>query len=185
MRALILLATILLCCQASFAVAPLATLPKFDRNPTLRNTDGVAVSTVDNPPKKKVFYQKGKGTMGLVAGITLGPVGFLSVHLFSHNLTMRKKAKQGLKIWAGVVILAGLICLVVISSKGKGGGSSSRNDFQFINFGGTSTGAPNRKKRVPSPSYIPPSQPIPVTSTSPAQVYAPLSINPHIAPVHQ
>jgi hypothetical protein len=80
----------------------------------------------EKPPK--VFYAKGKGTMGLIAGLTLGPVGWGGVCLVSHNRTQRAKAKQGCIIWTTVVVTTALIWLVVLAGKSgsSGHGSSSR-----------------------------------------------------------
>jgi hypothetical protein len=37
------------------------------------------------PLKEKQLFYKGKGTVGLVLGILLGPIGFIGVHFLSHN----------------------------------------------------------------------------------------------------
>ncbi len=106
-------------------------------------------STPVKPPK--VFYEKGKGTMGLIAGLTLGPFGYGGVCLLSHNRIQRKKAKQGCIIWTVVVLSAAIVCLAVAAG-GKGGSGSSKSskgpDLQGLNFGsGSSTSA----KRKPQP----------------------------------
>lgn len=66
------------------------------------------------------LYVKGKGTVGLVAGLTLGPVGILGTHLFSHNLAVRKKAVKGCEILGTVVLVAALSVLLIYSFKGSG-----------------------------------------------------------------
>ena len=78
-----------------------------------------AASAAFNPPKK--LYEKGKGTLGLILGLTTGPFGYLGVCLCSHNLTQRKKAKKGMEIFGAVVITTAFIWLIVLSAKGGGG----------------------------------------------------------------
>jgi hypothetical protein len=46
-------------------------------------------SATSKPPKE--LYSKGKGTIGLVSALVLGPVGWLVVRLLSRNKTQRKK----------------------------------------------------------------------------------------------
>lgn len=72
------------------------------------------------------LYFKGKGTVGLVAGLTLGPVGILGTHLFSHNLAVRKKAVKGCEILGTVVLVAALSVLLIYSLKGGHHGGGGR-----------------------------------------------------------
>jgi hypothetical protein len=73
-----------------------------------------------NPFKEKQLYDKGKGTIGLVAGLALGPIGYVGAHLFSHNRTVRQKAGMGFAIW---ICAIGLTVYVVaaVNSKQTGG----------------------------------------------------------------
>ena len=70
-------------------------------------------ASIDSHPKKPLHgqsvYYKGKGTLGLILGMTLGPIGYGAVHLFSHNQTMRDKAKSGMIGWIAVVCTAGIV----------------------------------------------------------------------------
>jgi hypothetical protein len=100
------------------------------------------------PPKE--LYSKGKGTMGMVAALVLGPVGWLGVRVLSRNKTQRKKAGQGLAIWGTVVVTAAFIWLIVLSSKG-GGGSPN------FNFGGG--GSSQKQKQKPQNENLPPVKP--------------------------
>lgn len=61
------------------------------------------------PLREKALYSKGKGTVGLILGITLGPIGYGAVHLFSHNQAQREKAKSGMIGWIAVVCTAGIV----------------------------------------------------------------------------
>ena len=73
-----------------------------------------------NPFKEKQLYNKGKGTIGLVAGLAFGPIGYVGAHLFSRNRTVREKAGKGFAVW---LIAIGLTVLVVaaVNSKQSGG----------------------------------------------------------------
>ena len=93
----------------------------------------------EKPPK--VFYAKGKGTMGLIAGLTLGPFGWGGVCLVSHNRTQRAKAKQGCIIWTTVVVTTALIWLVVLA--GKSGSSGSHHSSGSSGSKGHGSNAPN------------------------------------------
>ena len=64
---------------------------------------------IKNPIKERQFYDRGKGTMGLIYTLVLGPVGYIGVHLFSHNLAMRDKSSLGMGIWIGAALVGGLI----------------------------------------------------------------------------
>ena len=65
--------------------------------------------------KGKYFYYRGRGTMGLLLGLFLGPVGYLCVHLCSHNKTMIDKAGEGALIWTFTALLSGLVLAAVAS----------------------------------------------------------------------
>jgi len=84
--------------------------------PALRSDTTVAA----NIGGHSKLYFKGKGTAGLVAGLTLGPVGILGAHLFSHNLAVRKKAVKGCEILGTVVLVAAFSVLLIYSLKGGG-----------------------------------------------------------------
>jgi hypothetical protein len=71
------------------------------------------------------LYSKGKGTSGLIAGLTLGPVGILGAHLFSHNIAVRKKSVKGCEILGTAILVAAFSVLLIYSLKGghhHGGG---------------------------------------------------------------
>ena len=53
--------------------------------------------------------------MGLILGLVLGPVGYAGVHIFSHNRTTRDKAKNGMAIWLGVVLVTGFVWVSIES----------------------------------------------------------------------
>jgi hypothetical protein len=115
--------------------------------------------SVDSKPPKEL-YSKGKGTIGLVSALVLGPVGWLGIRILSRNKTQRKKAGTGLKIWTTVVVTAAFIWLMVLWARGSGGGSPNLN---FDGIGGSTS--PSSKKPVSEatpqpPTYIPqPSSP--------------------------
>jgi hypothetical protein len=118
-------------------------------------------SQESKPPKE--LYSKGKGTLGLVSALVLGPVGWLGVRLLSRNKTQRKKANKGLAIWGTVVITTAFIWLMVLACK-----SGEKPDFSNFNFGGGggSTSVSTGKKKPVSeatpqpPTYVPqPSSP--------------------------
>ena len=96
--------------------------------PALKLDTAVAGENVGSHSK---LYFKGKGTVGLIAGLTLGPFGILGAHLFSHNLAVRKKAVKGCEILGTVVLVAALSVLLIYSLKGSGhhggGGRVSRS----------------------------------------------------------
>ncbi|HMI02598.1 MAG TPA: hypothetical protein VK541_08965 [Pedobacter sp.] len=85
--------------------------------PALKLDTTVAANNVTSHSK---LYSKGKGTVGLIAGLTLGPVGILGTHLFSHNLAERKKAVKGCEILGTVVLVAAFSVLLIYSLKGSG-----------------------------------------------------------------
>ncbi len=101
-----------------------------------------------NQPAKKVFYSKGKGVFGLITGLTLGPVGYATVCIFSHNRITRKKALLGMEIWTGIVLSGLLILLIAKSGAFKGSGSkSSNNSAPNINVGDLGTGSHKHKRK--------------------------------------
>ncbi|HXB07153.1 MAG TPA: hypothetical protein VNW04_08560 [Puia sp.] len=84
------------------------------------------VSTADTsfaPATKhhKPLYEKGKGTIGFLCGLFLGPIGYFGVHAFSRNLKQRKRAKQGMITFGYVVATAALIWLMVVAAKAGNG----------------------------------------------------------------
>ncbi|HXB34980.1 MAG TPA: hypothetical protein VNV35_16230 [Puia sp.] len=83
-----------------------------------------ADSTAKSPVKKNV-YDKGKGTVGFISGLLLGPVGLGGVYLFSHNHAQRKAAKKGCTIFGIVVVTAAFCWLVFLGVKDLGGSASS------------------------------------------------------------
>ena len=85
--------------------------------PALKLDTTVAAQNVVGHSK---LYFKGNGTVGLIAGLTLGPVGILGTHLFSHNLAERKKAVKGCEILGTVVLVAAFSVLLIYSLKGSG-----------------------------------------------------------------
>jgi hypothetical protein len=101
--------------------------------------------SVDSKPPKEL-YSKGKGTIGLVSALVLGPVGWLGVRLLSRNKTQRKKANKGLAIWGTVVITTAFIWLMVLACK-----SGEKPDFSNFNFGGGGGSAPvSKEKKKPN-----------------------------------
>ncbi len=98
----------------------------------------------DNLPKKPL-YEKGKGTLGLIAGIVLGPIGYFGVRFSTHNLTVRKKAEQGLIIWATAVLVTACILFIAAGAAGKSKGGK----LPKMGGGGTSS-SDEKKKRKPT-----------------------------------
>jgi hypothetical protein len=72
------------------------------------------------PHKQRALYYKGKGTMGFLLTLALGPVGYISVHLFSNNTAMREKAKDGMLIWFGCACLSAIVAGAIISKQSAG-----------------------------------------------------------------
>jgi hypothetical protein len=104
-----------------------------------KGTTAIYPSFSRNPEKKD--HNKRKAIIGLVACISLGPVGYLGVRLFSHkNVLVLKYAKLGLMIWIALVVIAGLI-LLIAKSNGSG------NTWQGANFDVTS-GMNNKKRKT-------------------------------------
>jgi hypothetical protein len=73
------------------------------------NAIGKPHKAISKPFRERQLYEKGKGTMGLILALVLGPVGYAGVHIFSHNRTTRDKAKNGMEIWLGVVLITGFV----------------------------------------------------------------------------
>ena len=114
-------------------------------------------SEESKPPKE--LYSKGKGTIGLVSALVLGPVGWLGVRMLSRNRTQRKKAAKGLKIWTAVVVTTACIWLIVL-----GLGVGGKPDFSNVNlnFGGGGSAPVSKEKKKPvseatpqPPTYVP------------------------------
>jgi hypothetical protein len=116
-------------------------------------------------PGKKDHIKR-KAAIGLIACITLGPVGYLGVHLFSHkNPLVLKRAKLGLMILIGLAAIA-LIILLIAMSKDSGFGSGARsgrgsgsknNSWQGPNLdfpGGTNGKKHKAEELNPQPSAI-------------------------------
>ena len=142
MRITILSCVILLCVQTAFAAS---RLPQSTRG-----------SEESKPPK--ALYSKGKGTIGLVSALVLGPFGWLGVRALSRNKTQRKKANEGLKIWGEVLFTTALIWLIVLGAK-SGNGLN-------LDFSGGGSAPASKKKPAPEamsqpPTYSPqPSSPV-------------------------
>jgi hypothetical protein len=134
MRITILSCVILLFTSTAFAASRLP-----------QSTSG---SEESKPPKE--LYNKGKGTIGLVSALVLGPVGWLGVRMLSRNKTQRKKATKGLGIWATVVVMTAFIWLIVLG--GKGGGGSPNFNF---GGGGSLPQQPKEDRKQPEIDPIP------------------------------
>ena len=119
-------------------------------------------SEESKPPK--TLYSKGKGTIGLVSALVLGPVGWLGVRALSRNKKQRTKATQGLKIWGEVVLTAALIWLMVLGAKS--------GNAPVFNFGGGSSSPQHKDKKEPEREAIPqpPIQVPELSSPKPAQL---------------
>ncbi|HLX92681.1 MAG TPA: hypothetical protein VKR32_13415 [Puia sp.] len=109
MRVAILSILLLFCVQTTFAY-DLQLQPK-----------GISA----NQPPKKAYYSRGKGVFGLITGLTLGPIGYAAVCIFSHNKVTRKKALLGMEIWTVAILSAAIICLLAYGCKGSGSNMSS------------------------------------------------------------
>jgi hypothetical protein len=134
MRITLFSCVILLCVQTAFAASRLP-----------QSTSG---SEESKPPK--ALYSKGKGTIGLVSALVLGPFGWLGVRMLSRNKTQRKKATQGLGIWTTVVVMTAFIWLLVLGAKGGGG----TPNFNF-GGGGSSPQQPKEDRKQPEIEAIP------------------------------
>jgi hypothetical protein len=81
------------------------------------------------PPHRRWVYER-KGTMGYVAAILLGPIGYFGVRLFTHSEPFRYQAKRGLTAWTCIVIVLAIsagICWYAAATKTDG--SQSLSDF--------------------------------------------------------
>jgi len=73
-----------------------------------------------NPRKERQLYERGKGTIGWIAGLALGPFGYVGARIFSHNKTIRENAEKGCVIWVSVAVVAGLVVAAVASRESAG-----------------------------------------------------------------
>ena len=114
MKLTLLLCALLLSAQAWCASGMAATTA-----PAARNTMAVANYSaigenpfphrLKKPLREKALYSRGKGTIGLLLGLTMGPIGWGAVHLLSHNQAQREKAKTGMAVWIAVVVVGGIV----------------------------------------------------------------------------
>jgi hypothetical protein len=116
--------------------------------PASRLPQSTSGSEESKPPKE--LYSKGKGTIGLVSALVLGPVGWLGVRLLSRNKTQRKKASKGLAIWTTVVVTTAFIWLMVLAAKGGG-----KPDLSNLNFGGGGSAPVSKQKKKPASEATP------------------------------
>jgi hypothetical protein len=116
--------------------------------PASRLPQSTSGSEESKPPKE--LYSKGKGTIGLVSALVLGPVGWLGVRLLSRNKTQRKKASKGLTIWTTVVVTTAFIWLMVLAAKGGG-----KPDLSNLNFGGGGSAPVSKQKKKPASEATP------------------------------
>jgi hypothetical protein len=129
MRLTLLAAVLLLSLHTCLAVVPLSSsLP----------VDFTAKSPVNN-----IVHGKGKGTVGFISGLLLGPVGLGGVYLFSHNRAQRKAAKKSCIIFATAVVAAALCWLIVLGAK-NGGGFGSISSNRSGGSGSRSSGGSSR-----------------------------------------
>jgi ABC-type Fe3+ transport system permease subunit len=116
-------------------------------------------SEESKPPK--TLYSKGKGTIGLVSVLLLGPIGWIGVRVLSRNKVQRTKASKGLGIWTTVVVAVACIFLIVLVTKATGGKPDLTNTNFNFNGGGGSAPVPGQKKKPESeatsqpPTYVP------------------------------
>src|SRR5271156_5443150 len=98
MRVAILSILLLLFAQATFAAnlqpQPAGTM--------------VSMATAAHPPHRTRLPKERTGTVGFVASLVLGPVGYLGVRLFSRDDNTIYMAKRGLGKWMGLVVMSGL-----------------------------------------------------------------------------
>jgi hypothetical protein len=64
-------------------------------------------NAVARPPYRRWVYEK-KGTMGFVAAMLLGPIGYFGVRLFTHSEPFRYQAKRGLTTWTFIVVVCAI-----------------------------------------------------------------------------
>ena len=125
MKLTLLLCTLLLSAQAWCAsTAPAAPMTALAASMTALATPTMAPAAYNysaigkkpfsqgrlkKPFRERQLYSKGKGTVGLILGITLGPIGYGAVHLFTHNQTQREKARTGMIVWIAVVATGAIV----------------------------------------------------------------------------
>jgi hypothetical protein len=117
MKLTLLLCVLLLSAQAWCASGMAATTAPDAAVPAARNTMANYSAIGENPfphrlkkpLREKALYYRGKGTMGLILGLTMGPIGWGAVRLFSHNQAQREKARTGMIVWIGVVMVGGVV----------------------------------------------------------------------------
>ena len=108
---------------------------------TIQQTFAAALSSrpasIENagarPPHRRWVYEK-KGTMGYVAAVLLGPIGYFGVRLFTHSEPFRYQAKRGLTVWICIVVVLAVsagICLYAAATK-TDGSQSLGNFFSFL-----------------------------------------------------
>lgn len=93
MRKLPLFLLLLLTIQTGFAAMPSL------RVAVTNNADS-------KPPRRYWADKERKGTMGFVASILLGPVGYFGVRLCTHSEPFRYQAARGLKDWCLIVAVS-------------------------------------------------------------------------------
>jgi hypothetical protein len=126
----------------------LAAVLLFSLHTCLAAVPGFVTLPVDSAakvPVRKAVHDKGKGTVGFISGLLLGPVGLGGVFLFSHNHAQRKAAKKGCVIFATVVVAAALCWLIVLGAKNMGGSNRSSGSGSSSSGGGSrSSGGSSR-----------------------------------------
>jgi hypothetical protein len=133
MRLTLLAAVLLFSLHTCLAVVPLsaslAVVPPVSASlPVVPVSASLPVDSTAKSPVNNTVHGKGKGTVGFISGLLLGPVGLGGVYLFSHNRAQRKAAKKGCIIFATAVVVAALCWLIVLGAKNGGGfGSISSN----------------------------------------------------------
>jgi hypothetical protein len=125
MRITLLSAAFLLFLQTCFAAVPVSPL---------------SPQPAESAAKPPAVHGKGKGTVGLISGLLLGPVGLGGVYLFTHNHAQRKAAKKGCVIFATVVVTVALCAFIVVLA-GKSGGSPSLGSSSRSGGSGGSSGS--------------------------------------------
>jgi hypothetical protein len=73
-----------------------------------------------NPRKERQLYESGKGTIGWIAGLALGPVGYVGAHIFSRNKTIRENAGKGFACWILAAAVVGIVAGAVASRQSGG-----------------------------------------------------------------
>jgi hypothetical protein len=117
MRIFLLLCTLVFSapawCSSANSIASHANAPVAQYQANSKKLPG---NGLEKPLRERKLFYKGKGTMGLILSLVLGPVGYVGVHIFSHNKAMRDKADTGFAIWIGTAII-GLLIWQSIESK--------------------------------------------------------------------